>query len=424
LHSDILKHLRHNFIVNIVDGSVYGAALGFASFVTVIPLFIDSLTDHAAIIGLLASFLAIGWQLPQLFMSGFVARMRRYKRTVLLMSLHERLPFFALALLALALPVLDQTVALVLAVLFVAWQTLGGGFTATPWQSMIGKIIPAHLRGSFYGTQSGAVNLLLSVALLGSGFILSNVPAPYNFALCFTLAGIAAMISFGFLALTREPEHEVLLKQENPLDWDVFKVRVSTILRSDANFRWFLIGRMIIQFSVMAISFYTIYATRQFGAEEQTVGAMASLLPLAQMASSPIMGFLGDRWGHRSMLIFGALAAALSALIALTAPHITMLSLAFALAGIAQAMQWTTAMAMNAEFGLLEDRPYYIGLGNTLIAPATLIAPIMGGWLIDTFGFGSMFALAISAGLATAVLVQVAVKDPRHIVRSMAVQAG
>lgn len=424
MHNDILKHLRHNFIVNVVDGGWYGLGLGFASFVTVIPLFVNTLTDQAAIIGLLASFLAIGWQLPQLFTAGFVSRLRRYKPAVTLISLNERLPFFALALLALAVPFMDKTLALILAILIVAWQTLGGGFVATAWQSMIAKIIPANRRGSFYGSQSAAVNLLLSLGLVASGVILSNVAYPYNFAVCFALAGVAAMISLFFLTLTREDAHEVVVRTNRIPNWDEFKQRVQTILRNDANFRWFIVSRMLFQFSVMAISFYTIYALRRFGAEEQTVGAMASLLPLAQMASSPIMGWMGDRWGHRNILILGGLISASSAFIALTATHLSMLSVAFALAGIAQSVQWTTAMAITAEFGLVEDRPYYIGLGNTLVAPATLIAPMLGGWMADHFTFNSTFILAALSGLGAMLLVQVAVKDPRRIIHVVAVKAG
>ena len=36
------------------------------------------------------------------------------------------------------------------------------------------------------------------------------------------------------------------------------------------------------------------------------------------------------------------------------------------------------------EFGEEEDRPAYIGLANTLIAPFTFLAPVLGGWLADT----------------------------------------
>ncbi|HNS61657.1 MAG TPA: hypothetical protein PKK96_11680, partial [Anaerolineales bacterium] len=59
----------------------------------------------------------------------------------------------------------------------------------------------------------------------------------------------------------------------------------------------------------------------------------------------------------------------------------------------------------------------YIGLSNTLITPATVTAPILGGWLIDTYGFGSTFGLATIIGIIAAVVLIFVVKDPhKHVV--------
>ena len=51
------KHVRFNAIVNILDGAFFGSALGFASFTTIIPLFVSQLTDSAILIGLAVAFL-------------------------------------------------------------------------------------------------------------------------------------------------------------------------------------------------------------------------------------------------------------------------------------------------------------------------------------------------------------------------------
>jgi len=54
------KNLRYNFFVNLTDGAFFGAALGFASFVTIIPLFVSTLTDSAILIGLIPAIHAMG----------------------------------------------------------------------------------------------------------------------------------------------------------------------------------------------------------------------------------------------------------------------------------------------------------------------------------------------------------------------------
>ena len=100
----IRKHLRYNVTVGLLDGGMFGVALGFASFGTILPLFVASMTDSATLIGLVPAIHSAGWLLPQLFTAGYTSRLRRYKRTVLLATIHERIPFLGLAIVAFLLP--------------------------------------------------------------------------------------------------------------------------------------------------------------------------------------------------------------------------------------------------------------------------------------------------------------------------------
>ncbi len=73
-------------------------------------------------------------------------------------------------------------------------------------------------------------------------------------------------------------------------------------------------------------------------------------------------------------------------------------------------------MAMTLEFGSLAERPSYIGLANTLVAPATLVAPLIGGWLADAAGYNYTFAVAAAGGLLTWLILRFAVRDPQAVV--------
>src|SRR5688572_24078770 len=95
------KHLRYNITTGMLDGGFFGMAVGFASFGTILPLFVASMTDSATLIGLVPAVHSAGWLLPQLFTANYTARLRRYKPTVLLASIHERLPFLGLVVVAL-----------------------------------------------------------------------------------------------------------------------------------------------------------------------------------------------------------------------------------------------------------------------------------------------------------------------------------
>ena len=408
--NDNSDDLRHNFIANTLDGGFFGLGIGFASFVTIIPLFVSQLTDSAILIGLIPAIHAMGWQLPQLLTADHVTRQSRYKPTVVLMTLQERIPYFGLALVAWFLPGIDRQVALVLTFALLVWQGLGGGFTATAWQSMIGKIMPPRRVGTFFGIQAAAANLFASGGAIGAGIILERLASPLNFALCFLLASVALTVSWFCLVQTREQNTPPVIA---PSAARPFLSRMSAIVRRDANFRWFLVARMLSQLAVMAFAFYTVYAVRHHGMDVFTAGVMTAVLTGTQIIANPLLGWVGDRWGYRTAMQIGVLAAAGSGLLAWFAPNILWFYPAFVLAGVANVGVWTIAMAMTLEFDAGPDRPAYIGLANTLIAPSTILAPLIGGWLADTAGYSVTFFVSVVGSLATAVVLYAMLRDPR-----------
>jgi MFS family permease len=410
LNAEIRQHLRHNTIVNLLDGAFFGSALGFASFVTVLPLFVSSLTDSALLIGLIPAIHMMGWQLPQLFTANRLSQEKLYRPSVLKATIHERLPFLGLALIAWFSTSLDRPVALTLTFTLLVWQGLGGGFAANAWQSMIGKIIPSERRGTFFGLQSAAANLLSSGAAVLAGLILAQFIAPHNFSLVFLLAAVSMGISFFFLSRTHEPES---IRPDPPVPPQMFWSNLGAILQRDGNFRWFLGARMLSQLAIVAFSFYTVYVVRYHGLSEVEVGIMTGVLLGVQTLVNPLIGWIGDHLSQRLAMEIGAGAAALSALLAWWAPSPAWFYLVFVLAGVANAALWTVTLAMTLKFGQEAERPVYIGLSNTLVAPATILAPLLGGILADRLGFAAAFQASALGGLATVAVLQFFVRDPQ-----------
>lgn len=420
MHNDLRQHLRHNFIVNVMDGGFFGVALGVASFITVIPLFVATLTDNTAVIGLVSTLHLVGWQLPQLLTAQRVAQLPRYKPMVLLMTIHERLPFLFLALVALLVPTIGREAALILTLILLTWQGIGGGLSATPWQSMVAKIMPLHLRGTFYGAQSSAAAAFSTGGALLAGIILGGLSQPFNYALCFFIAFLGMIISNLFLAWTREPAIPPSAEHRHPPTTAAFVARLWLILKQDDNFRWFILARMLAQVAAVGAAFYTIYATRRFDMSEQLAGVMTAVLMIAQIVANVSLGWLGDRWGHRATLALGIILTGAAAASALLAPSIGWFYAVFALAGVATATLWTNINTLTSEFGVSAERPYYIALANTCAAPATLLTPVIGGWLADAAGFGATFTLGIVASLLTVAVLMLFVRDPHYTTPSAA----
>lgn len=414
---ELRDKLHHNFAVNILDGCFFGfGIIGLASYVTIIPLYLSYLTDSTALIGFMATLFHIGWQVPQLLTSNYVSGLRRYKPMVLWMTMLERLPYFGLAAVALLIPITGTEPALVLTILLLTWQSFGGGFTATAWQSMVSKIMPAHRLGTFFGMQSAGVNFFGAGGALIASFILGAFAFPQSFALLFLIAAISLMVSFVFLAMSVEPESEPHNVVER-VQWREFGRRLKVILGQDANFRWFLIARGLSSLSATSISFFTIYGVRQYEMTPEFASAMTSVLLVSQTISSTFIGWIGDRWGHRRVLVFGNLATALSIVIALTAPDASWFYLVFALTGLVNATRWSAIMSITVQFSSVAERPIYIGMANTLIAPVTVFAPIIGGWLVDAVSFDLTFSIFALAGLGSMLVYIILMEDPDEAAR-------
>jgi MFS family permease len=410
LEEAVRKTLKYNITVNLLDGAFYGLGWGFGSVGTIITLFVSRMTHSALLIGLIPAIHSVGWQLPQLFMANSVARLRRYKPMVMWMTIHERLPYLGLALVALFMVTLGNKAALGLTFIMLIWQGLGAGFTANGWQTMIAKIIPSDWRGTFFGAQAAVANVLISMAAIAAGYILYKVHDPLNFAICFTLTIVGMGISMVFLGQIREPvDNEKTIPEHQPSPWK----GGLEILRGDKNFSAFLVVRLLSQFATMGFAFYIVYGLRRFGMSDLTAGFLTAAVTLTQMVANIVMGWLGDRLGHRAMLIAGSVAVTLSSLMAWGAPSLNWMYLVFILSGLANVAYWTIGMAITTEFGTEETRPTYIGLSNTLVAPFTIIAPLLGGWIADTAGFQATFMISAVGGLVTAGLLFWLVRDPR-----------
>ena len=109
-----------------------------------------------------------------------------------------------------------------------------------------------------------------------------------------------------------------------------------------------------------------------------------------------------------------------SAILAWLATSILWFYPIFLLTGLANVSIWTIGMAMTVDFGTEAERPLYIGLSQTLTAPATILAPLLGGWIVDAAGFIPTFSISIILSIAMIGVLIFLVKDPRtHQTRKM-----
>ncbi len=87
--------------------------------------------------------------------------------------------------------------------------------------------------------------------------------------------------------------------------------------------------------------------------------------------------------------------------VALVAPDATWFLPAFFLLGAAQAGNLLARLSGPIEHAPPERRPTYVALSSALVGLAAAIAPLIGGQVVATLGYTSLFALSAVLSLAS-----------------------
>ncbi|MEV0590009.1 MFS transporter [Nonomuraea cavernae] len=128
------------------------------------------------------------------------------------------------------------------------------------------------------------------------------------------------------------------------------------------------------------------------------------------------MGVLGDRIGRRRLLLIGAAAYGTASVLAACAPDAGSLIAARALMGVAGSTLMPSTLSLaTALFPEPRRRAVAIGVIVASVSGGTAIGPLVGGWLLAHFWWGSAFLLAVpfmAVLLVMAPLLLPEVRDP------------
>jgi DHA2 family multidrug resistance protein-like MFS transporter len=108
------------------------------------------------------------------------------------------------------------------------------------------------------------------------------------------------------------------------------------------------------------------------------------------------MGTLGDRIGRRKLLMFGAAAFGLASAAAACSTSAGMLIAARALLGVAGATLMPSTLALISNmFVQPHQRALAIGVWATMFALGMAAGPVVGGLLLERYGWGAAFLVAL-----------------------------
>lgn len=402
INPQVRGHFKRNFIVNMMDGSFWMLGESFVSVSTILPVFASTLTDSAILIGLVPALIQAGWFIPQLFMAGTVNRLPRKLPFAKKMAVVERIPYVVFPLSAFLLNWIPKETAIWIFIGLVAWRGIASGMVALPWQEVVAEVIPKPVRSRFFGIGRTLGRAMAAIGSIFAGVILAEVAYPNNFTLSFLIGMIFIWVSYFFFSATIEPDPEIVESESSALtvrppllDMPAFRL----ILREDHNFRRYVLSRIFFQMGSMAAGFLAVYGIQHFNLLDQQAAVFSGLLFASGIGGFLVWGVVGDRFGPRNILLVSDLLQTATLVLALVAPSIWVYDLIFIVFGFAQAGYMVGEMLMGMGLGPEKQRSLYLGLVRTIPGIFILIAPLIGGTIVQTVGYPVMFLVALVFGL-------------------------
>ena len=407
-----LTHFKRNYLLGIANGILFNIAFTFISGSTILPAFLSRLTTSSFLIGTVASLEEIGWLLPQHFVAGFVQSRKRKKPVYMVMAIFRSLVFSLLALSVFLLADRQSHLVIVFFILFCLFA-VSGGIAGVAFLDIVGKTIPANKRGSFYGWRisvGGALSFLASLTVIR--IVLKSFSFPHNYGTLFVINFFIIVAALTAFCLIKEPPSLMITKRNSLFE---HLRRGFEILRQDINYRRLLIFRWLVSSFYMGFPFYILFAMKRFGVSESTVGVFLAVQMFGVVTSTLLWGWLSNNASIR-------IALQLTAVVTILPPTLVLIStvvqiplvlygVIFFFLGAFYSGIRTGYQSFLLAIAPEKERPTYVGMMNTFIAPTLLFSGI-GGLILDVTSFPILFVLVLLLGLG-AFLASLKLKEPQ-----------
>ncbi|RKY92160.1 hypothetical protein DRQ15_03070 [candidate division KSB1 bacterium] len=409
---DGATRLRWNFGMGLLHGVFFTGGMAFSNPSAVLPVFLNVFTRSRIAVGLLSTVMNISSVLPQLWVANKIET-KVHKKPILVMALIVRALCWGFLGLITYLFSGSHPLTVVLALFFLLGIfSLMGGVAVVPFMDIWGKAIPPTLRGRFFGHRQLWGGLLA----FGVGFVVKRILGnqriafPDNYALLFLFSFIFIAISYVALGSVKEPMEAV---RKKPTAFRDFLRRTLHILRSNENYRTFLIVQILAGAGGIALPFYVLYAKNIIGVKAEMIGLFISAQMLGGTLSNLLWAYVSDYVGNKRVIQTAVFIASSMPLIALSASKgsqwlfvVVFVLMGFSTAG--SSIGYTNFLLDIAPTG---ERPTYVSLNGTLTFPI-MVYPLIGGVIANYLSYRSLFVVAMMLTLVGAIL-SMFLKEPR-----------
>src|SRR5512133_626853 len=171
------------------------------------------------------------------------------------------------------------------------------------------------------------------------------------------------------------------------------------------NVKWWVLATVIIgtflgRLDQTVVGLATPKIINDFGITVSTAGWISTAYIIANAVFVPVWGKLGDTWGRKKVYVLGFIVFIIGSVLAGLAWNFPSMIVFRVLQAIAGSADYPTAMAiLAATFPKGKERAQALGIWSASFAAAVVFGPLIGGPLIDNFGWRSVFLVNLPVGI-------------------------
>ena len=379
---------KRNFYSLLWHAGFLAFASNFIDVDTVIPAMMVDAGGTAIHIGILSAIMLGGSSFTQLFFAPFISNFS-YKKRFLLVGISSRI--FALLFLGIILYFSTQlggkseiTLIFVLITIF----SLGGAFANISFTDIMGKSLEEGSRKSFFSIRQVVSGLILFGSAFLARHLLGRADYPVNYAYMFFVGFLALSIaSLGFWNLKEVVPSKMVVRGPKH-----FYQIIRSELKQNKRLLFFLAYINTMGISITLLPFVILYAKTHFGLQSSGTGNYLLFKVMGGVLTGLLLFILSGKYKYNILLYINGILALIVPLIVILWPGILSFHLVFFLGGIIFATYTISLNGVLLEVSGTSNRALYTGIvGAGNILPA--LFPLLGGWIINQFGFLPYFVL-------------------------------
>ncbi len=372
---------------------------------------------NSAQIGLMSTLASLAGLLAMLPGAQITERWIRPRWMVLIFS--RALPSIFWLLIGL-LPPLAGTPPVAITLILALWTLRATTATAAgpAWAMLSGRIVPSRMRGRYFATRN-SVKRVASLLAIPAGWLIERLGFPVGYEVSFTLAAVLGLLDFwaySRIPFSAEENHAGPVRGEEAGQEEQAKQGTNGIWESPAqkrNFWVFCITSLFWTFSLQfAAPFFSVYQVQELGATASIIGVLSAATSMTALPGQILFGRWLDRRGIRWTLVVSGLL-------------IPLLPLGWLLVrgpwgalpiNLGSGFLW--AGYNLASFSLLLEvtpetrQTHHIALYRTIVRVGAVAAPLLGGLLVESRGFLTVFVLSGIGRLVSALAMTRFIREP------------